>query len=404
MNIRLLEASLLLVLLLNFLRVNLVVNPIVLLILALLYISFLILSVDFLAIKSAVKYRIFLFWLIVAIAFSFVIFRTDSRLGVHDGAALTKTATSAFMTGQNPYEVSFKNAFEAIDAKPLGVVYNHYMYSPLMFISNIPANFIFSGWYKGNEFLITISIFFIFSSVVASLMVREKMLFLILFLLNPVFVPLTFYGANEAIILFFIIACIVALSYKKITLATILLALALGTKLLAAPFVPLYFIHLWTKTGKLKIKDRNRQLTKQIGIFTVVSLVIYYPFFIWGPDELIGDVIFYHLRGGTESHVIAGFLGVPGVLNNIGLISSNSTFPFYVFQLIIALVALPFFKGILKRSFSVSMLCVAYFFYFSLLLLFSRIIQTSYIAFLSQILLFAVFVGNNQMSTDNKKR
>lgn len=390
-NFKLLEASLLLILLLNFLRINLVVNQFVLVILALLYISFLILSfVNFTNRKFLIKLRFGLFCLIIVIAYTFVIFRPDSKLGIHDGAVLTQAATSAFLSGKNPYAISYESAFHDLNYKPLGVVYNHYMYSPLMFILNIPANLIFSGWYARNEFLVTIVVFFIMSAVVSSLViVRERMMFLVLFLFNPVFTPLAFYGANEAIILFFLTFSILMIHRAKWMLASVSLALATGTKLLVLPFVPLYFIYLYIKLAKKQKRDFFRQAI----LYVLVTAIIYLPFLIWGPGDLVEDVIFYHLRGGVEFHAIAGFLGIPSVLSSLKLIKVDSSFPFYIFQILVVLGALPFIYRILRKSSGLSTLLATFVIYFSAIFVFSRIMQSSYIAFLSQVILFAAFLG-----------
>lgn len=453
MNLRFLEASLLLILLLNFLRINLVTNNFVLLFLAFLYCGFLATSLGTGSRKFLVNLRVGLFWAIIAISFTFVAFQQESK-GIHDGVVLTKAATGEFLSGQNPYAVFYESAFYGVSFKPLPVEYSHYMYSPMMFVANIPANLVLSGWYKGNEFLITLIVFLVGGAIAGAYLVREKLLFLILFLLNPVFVPLTFYGANEVIILFFLIACMAALSSRRFSLATFLLALATGTKLLAAPFVPIYFIYLWLLSNKLlsppPIKtarpnsDQNRLnitgltyasarqslkgksksdsglassyflrwlpsqlsnlkgsgkaglIVRQMGIFALVTLLIYLPFFVWGPRDLIDDVVFYHLRGGEESHVIAGFLGIPAVLNSLGIVSATSRFPFFIFQIMIAFAALPFLKRVIEKSLSIQTLCISYFFYFCTLFVFSRIIQTSFIAFLSELLIFASFVRKSR--------
>src|SRR3989344_9315232 len=102
-NFKLLEAALLLILLLNFLRANLVVNPFILIILALLYFGFFGLSFfDSASRRYSTGLRLFLFWAIVAIAFTFVVF-ARSKSDIHDGAVLTQAATDAFLSGQNPY-------------------------------------------------------------------------------------------------------------------------------------------------------------------------------------------------------------------------------------------------------------------------------------------------------------
>lgn len=401
MNLAFLESALLLILSLNFLRTNFLTNQLALVFLALAYIAFLVLS--FFGVKKRIftKARFLLFSLIIIILYGLLILQKSGVPDVHDGAILTKAATAAFLSGQNPYQIIYNRAFENVGFKPQAVTYNSYMYSPLMFIANIPANLAIGSWYKGNEFVITLVGFFIAAGVTGVFAVREKLLFLILFLLNPVFVPLTFYGANEAIMLCFLIACMAALLYKKITLATILLALATGTKLLALPFVPLYFIYIYAnnmriprlRSSQIARMNANRQIFKQVVIFLLVNLTMYLPFLAWGSKDLIEDVLFYHLRGGVESHIIAGFLGIPSLLSTLRVITVDSGFPFYIFQLMVALGALPFIYKIQLKFPSLTTLIMTFVIYFSAIFMFSRIMQSSYIAFLSQMILLAAFLG-----------
>lgn len=392
-SLEILESVLLLTLLVNILRSNFLANQYLLIVLAILTTVFFILSfLKFLKLGSFWTGRFLSVVLIMAVLYGFWIVHNISRkdqnstIGIHDGVILTDAATRAMISGKNPYVISYKDEFTNLANKPSAFTYNHFMYSPLTFLINIPQALIFRSLGTG-DFRITLTVFLFLAAVLGVLIVKEKILFLIIFALNPLFIPLTFYGANEVMILFFLMVALALLKNNRINLATVMVALATGTKLLILPFVPLYFMYILIKTG-------NKQVVKQLLTFGLITLVIYLPFIIWGLGDLVEDVVFYHLAGGQELHVIAGFIGIPQLLVNLGVIRANSSFPFYVFQGLIGVFLLFPAWVILKKSPYLENLCLTFVFYFLAIFSFSRIMQTSYLAYLSQIMLLAAFLIN----------
>ncbi|MBI2011699.1 hypothetical protein HYS91_02945 [Candidatus Daviesbacteria bacterium] len=389
-----LEATILLVLLVNILRVLNLTNQLVLIILAFLLTLFFIFSIlTLFGKKSNNSIRFFAFLLLILTLYIFLFLKIFSLKGEerwqkHDGAILTEFATQAFLDGKNPYSFNYKKLFENTNVAPLKEVYEHYMYSPLMFIINAPIQFFSMQAFKVADFKVTVLFFLILAGLVGSSLVKEKILFASFFFLNPLFLPLSFYGANEAILLFFIFLVLFFLKYKRTLLSTSMLVLGLGTKILILPLVPLYFIFLF-----YYIKGyRNLSLfIKNILVFLILTMLIYLPFAVWDFPGLVGDVIFFHLKGGVESHVIAGFLGLPQLLSSLQVISPSSSFPFYIFQLIIEVIFLLWARKIFQRNLKIEMLSLLFIINLCVLLLFSRIIQTSYIAFISQVFLLIAF-------------
>lgn len=315
---------------------------------------------------------------------------------IHDGAILTEAAYEAILAGKNPYSVSYQAFFEK--DKYLGEIAphaeSHYTYSPTTFLVNIPFSAVTDILFKFKDSRVALLVFFLLVAFVGNLLVKEKLLFGMLFLLNPFFLPSVLFGANDVIPLFFLILTIAFLYHKKIVMATIMLGIATTTKLTVLPFVPLYFLYLFWKIAE---NERFKLLIKQAFLFVLINLTFYLPFLVWNFGNFIDDVLIYHLQGGVAGRPIAGFLGVPQLLTSFSFISQNSNFPFYLFSLLIGLISLPFFYYLFKKSLKLSILCVSFVIYFILIFSFSRILQTDYLAFLSQVLLFAGFVKDRKI-------
>lgn len=400
MNKKLLEVSTLFIFLVELFRQNGYVNEFVLIISAIFLILFVLLSLfEHLKLFRSKLRFIFLILIILVVHGSFLSEAILTRMNatndfkVHDGVIITEAAYSAFINGYNPYSISYREVLEK------GKYFNFnlpsyaefsYPYSPMMFIVNIPI-FSFSSSVAGFiDMRLTLAIFFFLSALVGLLMIREKILFLILFLLNPLFVPLLYYGANEVILLFFSLLQVYFIYRKKVSLATGALALATGTKLLILPLLPLYFIYIFF----LKPKSiRFGFLFKQLLVFSLINLAIYLPFFVWNSSDLLNDLIFPWVGKGDLSHPIAGFLGLPQILSRMGFISASSSFPFFLFIPLIEVCFLIFAFYAFKSSLKLSTLCVFSAINLILIFAFSRLLQVYYVAFLSQILVFASFLG-----------
>lgn len=394
-----LEVSVLFIFLVELFRENDYVNEFVLIISAIFLILFILLSLlEHLKLFYSNLRLIFLILIILIVHGSFLNeailtrMKATNDFKVHDGVIITEAAYSAFISGYNPYSISYREVLEK------GKYFNFnlpsyaefsYPYSPMMFIVNIPV-FAFSSNVVGFiDMRITLVIFFFLSALVGLLMIREKILFLILFLLNPLFVPLLYYGANEVILLFFFLLQVYFLYRKKVSLATGALAFATGTKLLILPLVPLYFLYIFMLKPK---NSKVRFLFKQLLIFTLINLTVYLPFFVWNSSDLLNDLIFPWVGKGDLSHPIAGFLGLPQILSRMGFISASSSFPFFIFIPLIEVFFLIFAFYAFKSSLKLSTLCVFSAINLILIFAFSRLLQVYYIAFLSQILVFAGFV------------
>lgn len=404
MNPQILESATLFILLLNLFRSYFLLNVYLLLTVCIPLFLFIILSFDpFFTYRYTKSIRFLCLFLIiillmVTISREYFIYRlrNPSNPYMHDSVMQTELVTSSFLEGKNPYSITFEKVLKGkrfYFGKEWHPVLKNYVYSPVTFLVNVPFHLITTSFLSFTDSRVALLFFFFFTGVVGSVIVRKKMLFLILFFLNPLFLRSLFIGTNDILVLFFFFLCIGFLKYKKYFWASVFLAIAVGTKLIIAPFIPLYFLYLFQK---LRVrKDRYRYLIKQFLLFLVILTIIYLPFFVWDPQALTKSLILFPLAGGNQSYPITGIIGVPQLLTQLGAISSRGTFPFYLFEPIIIFPLLLYANFLFRKSPKLSLLCATYIVIFAITFAFSRVFQPNYLDFLSQILVLAVFVDKS---------
>lgn len=398
-NTKLLESAILFLLVLDIFRSQFITNLIVLGIVAVALVVFMVFSLPTFAKSTSFGRGRFIFFLIIVFAIhGFILSQKIAEremqgkaYWVHDGVLQTEFAASALENGQNPYAISYRRVLVGqgynVEGKEAPVV-AHYDYSPVMFLVNLPIFNFTEGLFNIVDMRISLVIFLFLAAFVGAYVVGEKILFLTLFLLNPIFLPLMYFGANDSILLFFVLAAFVSLIFKKYIASTVLFALACGTKIIVLPIVPLYFVYLFW-VGK---RDKSLNLSRQFIYFLLASAVIYLPFIIWDFYAIYDDLIAYVFLGGGQNHPIVGYFGLQQMLFFGGLISESSTFPYYIFLVPVAAVFLIVSFKILRNSLNLATLCVLYVLFSLALLFFSKVLQTNYLAFLSQILIFSGFV------------
>lgn len=336
------------------------------------------------------KLKIINIFLLIAVVYSAIFFRVLEQRRVdgviHDGAVLVESAVMELLSGNDPYSVSYEKYFEGYPDKPLPIVYDSFMYSPGMFLINVPF-----AVFKNFDLRVSLILAYIISALVLLRFVNKRALFLILFFLNPSFVKLTFYGANEAFLLMFFALAIQFLYRKKITLATTCMAIGVSLKILFLPFVIVYFVFVFNY-----LKGDFRKMYINILVFLGIVSLIYLPFIVLDPIEFIRDTIFFHLKEGY--HQIAGFWGVPQIVERFGIVNINSNFPFYLVGLFVAIALLPIIYKIISIKPRISTFVFVSIFYFLVLLLFSRIIQTFYIAFVSELFIIGAFLRDEKLT------
>lgn len=369
------------------------INSIILVIAAFAFFSFF----DF---KKVEKIRTFLIVLITIILLAGALLinisqRINSTLDIHDGAIQTESAAEAILKGKNPYSISYESVLHKKDPIPPEVVFEHYIYSPFLFLVSVPFHLVTKPIFGIFDLRIVLSFFYLFAGIVGLLLVREKILFLIIFFFNPVLFLITFAGANEVVLIFFAFLTVLGLTFKKYALSSVAVALGVCTKILFGPFAIVYFLYLYTN-----LKRSN--LLFQFGLFIIVCLIFYLPFLFWNISDFIEDLIFYPLAGGGQSHVVAGFYGLAPVLTKVGIISQDSGFPFYIFLLITLPIFLILGHKYFLRNSSVSNFCFFSSIYFMISLAFSRIVQSNYLLFPLAVFILGAFLQSEKKISREK--
>lgn len=402
MNKKVFETTLLFLLVISIFRSQYIADQFMVVLVAVPLVLFILFSLPFKILSSKARWvRPVCFWIIVFAVYGFLLreyllYRAANGdyAMVHDGVVQTEKATRSFLKGKNPYSISYVDVFQGERFYPEGrphPLLTRYVYSPMTFLVNVPfflgENLLFGGKF---DLRISLAIFLFLTAMVGSTIVKEKLLFWMLFLLNPLFTHSFFIGANDVLILFFIFSCIAFLYFKKISMATVFLALGFGMKLTIVPFVPLYFLYL---VGLLrKKKDRTQIILRQLLIFIGISVLIYLPFILWDAKAFVDDVLLFPLAGGSQGYPITGFLGLPHLLASFDVVSSWTAFPFYIIQILVTLVLLVLMYYVLKRFPKLSVLCVLFVVFFILSFSFSRTFQPNYLDFLSQVLVLGSFI------------
>lgn len=397
-----LDAALFFIFIFEFLRRYSETEPLLLSVLGLFGMIFVVLSLFDFKFKKREFFRLICFLIVVVFAFWHFIQtgingREKGDLVVNDGMIMTEFAAKSLVGGKNPYELNYIEAvqkekklagFFDYEREELG----HMQYSPFVFLLTVPA-FLFSqelfGFFDLRLLLVPL---FLLSAFCGYFLCGKKILFLIIFLFNSVFLVSLYKGSVDTLVLFLLILGLLFLKFKRINYASLMIALAVGTKLIAVPFVPIFFAYLFI------LKRKNlKNILPQIAIFCVVCGIIYLPFAIWNLKELWTDLVVYQLIGGQSGKPIAGFAGLPQLIKSVGLVVGDSKFPFFVLFMPTYLLFLHAFWKFAKGMSNLNFYIASYFFSFLIFLSFSRVIQTDYLAYISQFLVLAAFAGDKKL-------
>lgn len=398
-----LEAVLLFILVFNILQAYRITNQVVLTLVALVVFIFILLSQNFLPRlgKLATTVRFWCLTLVILVVHLVLLWGsildrlTTANYRIHDGALITEESWRAIVSGKNPYSISYDKVLVSQEDYLDKVKHretDRNIYSPMAFFINFPTFFLTDKLFNFIDMRITAVVCLLVAAFLALIVIKEKVLFLILFLLNPVFVKSVYFGANDVFILFFLVICLIFLKLKKTKLATVAIALASATKLLILPFVPLYFIYIWWT----RPRGINNYLVRHMVLFGAVNLILYLPFVLSGPGDFFDDFFVYNFLGGNLGRPIAGFIGVPQILSKFGIISQYSSVPFFIVGGLASVIFLGFSNQLMRKSPSVTRLIILYLALFVVVFSFSRVVQSDYYAYFSQVLILAAFLSKER--------
>lgn len=400
-NERVLEISLLFILVFQTLRSHSALSSSALVLITIFVLIFILFSLFDSKLKIANIIRFLSLFSLAVSIFSLIflkaIFERQNsldKINVNDGMIMTEFGTKSLLAGKNPYSISYLEAVKKEKSQAGQKNYEieelkHFQYSPVILWLSVSFFLVSQNLFNFFDLrIVLVSLFFI-SALIGYLLTNRSVLFLIIFLFNPVFLSSLTTGANDVVPLFFLFLCLMFLKLSKISVATVALTFAVGSKLIALPFAPIYFIYLIRTKGM-----GRKEIFVQFVIFLVSSLAIYLPFAVWNIGDFVSDLVIYQVAGGSVGKPIAGFLGLPQLLNTLGIISKDSTFPFFILFVPIYLAFLRFFWRLMGKSRNLTSLTLGYFFAFLIFVSFTRIVQTTYLDYISQFLILAAFYSD----------
>lgn len=318
----------------------------------------------------------------------------------HDGLVQTEIAIEYLLNGKNPYVEDYigtpmdvpksAEAFWTATDTPL----YHYAYLPALFLSGVPLQLLSNslwGWY--DQRLLYLLFYFGLILFLPSLVSRQrnKLILLMLMGLNLLFPLFLSEGRNDIVVLFGLVLATYFLMKKHAWAAGIVLGIVAAMKHTSWFFFPFYFLYLYpTEMGFSW--DAIKMLLRRTWPFFVTFGLIIVPFFIWDPAAFIDDTLFYLIGMGDTSFPIRGW-GGSVLLYGFGLVDSeNTSFPFWIPQL---LIGLPVLWLLLRRQWRENTLTNAWlgFALFSFTVdYFSRFFNDNYVMFVLQVLVIAAFI------------
>jgi len=318
----------------------------------------------------------------------------------HDGLVQTEVAIEYILQGKNPYVEDYVGTIMDIqrEAEPFWITTDtplyHFAYLPALFLTAVPLQLLSNamwGWYDQRFFYLLCYIGVII--FLPSLVVRQRNKLILLILAGTSFLFPYFLadGRNDVVVLFGLVLASFFLLEKHAWWAGIVLGIVAAMKHTSWFFLPFYFLYLYpvdmgvTWSGIKILGRRTWPFFVTFGLFML-------PFFLWNPTAFIDDTLFYLIGWGETSFPIRGW-GGSVLLYGLGLIDSeNTSFPFFVPQL---LIGLPVLWLLLRYQWRANILTNVWlgFALFSFTVdYFSRFFNSNYVVFVLQALVIAAFI------------
>lgn len=295
---------------------------------------------------------------------------------IYDGAAQVGEAVNMFLSGKNPYQESFDMMFSSpssigfreqtfpnveleLERHPS---YTHFAPLPAAFL--LPAA-LYAPVKNLMSFFDVRILYGVLGIVLGALVTRAirdtemKLLFLIVFALNPFMVPLFLWGTADIFILFWIVAASMLLKRHPF-LASLLIGVVIATKQIAWFFLPPLFFYYFLTVPKTTLWKQGRAAAARMLPALAVAMVSIAPFLWWDAGSFVEDVYRYVAGSAAASYPVSGY-GLSSIFVNTGLISATtSTFPFGTITLAVgALMLIPLVR-FLKRNPTPAHLLLAY--------------------------------------------
>ncbi len=317
---------------------------------------------------------------------------------INDSALQTEIAGRFVLLGFNPYVKDYDNTslmklpYKDQAGRTINPAVYHNVIPPFLILTSSAGYRVFARVF--GFFDVRLIFLLALFSVIALGFVKFRMkqallLFLILICLNPVFSLNLIQGTNDIVIVAFLLWSLFFLEKKNIFLSAILLGISLATKQTAWFAFPFYLFYAFQSIGKKK----GLQF---LLIGCASGFVWYLPFLLNNFPHTFGNLIFYpssHAYSDTTTHPIEGF-GFSQLLYSLGFIKSiYANFPFWLFQVSIGVLLLPYLLLSLKKNLTGSKVLLATAVLTGIVWFFNRYFLESHLAYVS-VLAAAAFIWN----------
>ncbi|MFC1662550.1 hypothetical protein ACFL04_00065 [Patescibacteria group bacterium] len=349
---------------------------------------------------------------VVLVNYGYVIIAKDKTTSkyISDVALVSEDAVMALADRQNPYQVSYGNAstgkwddgyvYLPIKNDKMLVIKNptieHLPYLPGIFIPTYPAYFLSHNIFKYFDIrwvfvmAFIIMAFFIYRLPEA---INRKRWLLMLFIFNPLFIPMFGVGHNEVLVYLWLILFLFKLKNNNFTWATFWLSLAVITKQSVWPLLPFYLIYLI-----IELREKNkknivifRRLMKIVWLPLLISLIMLAPFIVDDFSAFKDDVFDYLAGTSNVNYPVAG-IGLGRLLLDNGFIGSYfDYYPFWIWQLIFSLPALLVLAFWQIRNNTIGQMMLNYALLLSVFWFMSRYFHTSHVGFIVGLIFLSYF-------------
>lgn len=326
-------------------------------------------------------------------------------LYVHDGAIQTEEAIKFLLAGKNPYVESY--AATPMGQWPFHVpglsrnpTLDRLPYLPFTFLSAVPlylATQATLGWYDQRFMSLILFLLAVLFLLQIGCTPERKLAAVMLFALNPLFVPFFIEGRNDIVVLFWLVGAILLLQRGRIGWAGILIACAAVSKQTSwfiVPFFVFYALQIGQHSNISKpIIIRARALVPATLVFVGILL----PFLIWDAGAFLDAVLIL-----PSGHSVAGAvypirsLGLGGLALGLGWIrQSTDPFPFSWIQILFGGLGLIFLLYSQWRNNTLTRVIMNYALLLFIYLFFARSFVDNYLGFaLTWLVLPAFFDGS----------
>ncbi len=318
----------------------------------------------------------------------------------HDGMIQTEEAARSFLAGKNPYvENYFGTPLEhwwipGPNELPNPALY-HFVYLPFTFIFAAPFLVLAQsalGWFDLRLVFLPLFLVTLFLLPRFTSSPTKQRVLVLLFALNPFFVPFLAEGRNDAFVLFWLVLSVALLQAQHPVASAAAMACACATKQMAWFMLPFYALYV----GKVYVRggtSDKRAILRALMPFVVFALlwaVFVLPFFLWDSRQFIEDV-FRYPTGYSEHPYPIKSLGFGGLALALGWIpNASALFPFERLQLLFGIPTLVALLWFLNHRPSISRLWLCCGMLTLVISFFSRVFNDNYLGYLGNLIVLGI--------------